>query len=104
MRVSLDTYGGLAGGVGGAPVVVDTDELSEEARNELRRLISAAAAASSRDEPELAAAEQLRDAQTYEITIDDDDGNSAVLQATDGSVPEEFAQLRDFLRIHQQRG
>ena len=103
MRVSLDTYGGLAGGVGGAPVIVDTDELSEEARNELRRLISAAAAASSRDEPELAAADQLRDAQTYEITIDDD-GNSAVLQATDGSVPEEFAQLRDFLRNHQQRG
>ncbi len=47
MRVSLDTYGGLAGGTGGAPVVVDTDKLSEEARNELRRLISAAAAAAA---------------------------------------------------------
>ena len=101
MRVSLDTYGGLAGGVGGTPLVVDTDELDEEARNELRRLVSAAAAAASRGGPELAAADQLRDAQTYEITIEDD-GNSAVLAATDGSVSEEFAQLRDWLRSHQQ--
>ena len=103
MRVSLDTYGGLAGGIGGAPVVVDTDELSEEARNELRRLISAAAAAARRDGPEVAAADQVRDAQTYEITIDDE-GNSAVLAATDGTVSEEFAQLRDFLRNHQPGG
>ena len=101
MRVSLDTYGGLAGGVGGTPLVVDTDELDEEARNELRRLVSAAAAAAaSRGGPELAAADQLRDAQTYEITIEDD-GDSAVLAATDGSVSEEFAQLRDWLRSHQ---
>lgn len=100
MRVSLDTYGGLAGGVGGTPLVVDTDELDEEARNELRRLVSAAAAAASRGGPVLAAADQLRDAQTYEITIEDD-GNSAVLAATDGSVSEEFAQLRDWLRSHQ---
>ena len=100
MRVSLDTYGGLAGGVGGTPLVVDTEELDEEARNELRRLVSAAAAAASRGGPVLAAADQLRDAQTYEITIEDD-GNSAVLAATDGRVSEEFAQLRDWLRSHQ---
>ena len=99
MRVSLDTYGGLAGCVGGTPLVVDTDELDEEARNELRRLVSAAAAAASRGGPVLAAADPLRDAQTYEITIEDD-GNSAVLAATDGSVSEEFAQLRDWLRSH----
>ena len=100
MRVSLDTYGGLAGGVGGTPLVVDTDELDEEARNELRRLVSAAAAAASRGGPVLASAAHLRDAQTYEITLEDD-GNSAVLAATDGSVSEEFAQLRDWLRSHQ---
>ena len=79
---------------------ITLNELDEEARNELRRLVSAAAAAASRGGPVLAAADQLRDAQTYEITIEDD-GNSAVLAATDGSVSEEFAQLRDWLRSHQ---
>lgn len=93
MKVSLRTYGGLMGGLGQPAHVVDDAELDEDDKRELHRLV-AAAAASPAPAP---ASEQLRDAQTYEIQIEDK-GNSATLEATDGSVPQAFAELRDWLR------
>jgi hypothetical protein len=94
MKVSLRTYGGQLGGLGQPAHVVDDAELDDEDKRELRRLVAAAAGA----EPARAqASEQLRDAQTYEIEIEDT-GKSVTLQATDGSVPSAFAELRDWLR------
>jgi hypothetical protein len=93
MRVTLHTYGGLTGR--SAPVVIDTDQLDEAARNELQRLISAAAAAPA---PE-SVPDTLRDAQSYEIIVQDGD-QTTVLEATDGGVPADFAELRDWLRDH----
>jgi Emfourin len=75
------------GGLGQpAHVIDDADKL------ELRRLVAAAAATPARPQ----ATEQLRDAQTYEIEIEiEDHDKSSTLEATDGSVPKEFAELRD---------
>jgi hypothetical protein len=98
MRVSLQTYGGLTGGVGRPAQIVDSGELDDEDRQELHRLVAAARAQSRAAGPP--DTEQLRDAQTYEITIDDG-ADSVVLEATDGSVPADFAQLRDWVRDHQ---
>jgi hypothetical protein len=93
MKVSLRTYGGQLGGLGHLAHVVDDAELDDDDKRELRRLVAAAAAEPARAQ----ASEQLRDAQTYEIEIEDT-GKSVTLQATDGSVPPAFAELRDWLR------
>lgn len=98
MKVTLRSFGGLAGGLGRPAFVVDSTELAEHDRAELQRLVTAAVAGSSAQPGP--AAESFPDAQTYEITIEDA-GAPVVLEATDGNVPAEFAQLRDWLRHHQ---
>jgi hypothetical protein len=97
MRVSLSTYGGLLPGSGAAHVV-DSDELTEPDNEELHRLVSAATATTSAASPP-AGPGLMRDAQTYRITIDND-GATTVLAATAGSVPKEFAALRNWLGDH----
>jgi hypothetical protein len=96
MRVSLSTYGGLLPGPGTAHVV-DSDALTQSDSDELHRLVSAAAATSAASPP--AGPGLRRDAQTYRITIEND-GATTVLAATDGSVPKEFAALRNWLGDH----
>jgi hypothetical protein len=93
MKVSVRTYGGLMGGLGQPAHVIDDAELDDDDKLELHRLIAAATAEPARRE----ATEQLRDAQTYEIEIEDQ-GKSTTLEATDGTVPQAFAELRDWLR------
>jgi hypothetical protein len=94
MKVSLRTYGGLTGALGQQAHVVDDSTLDDEDKRELHTLVADATA-----EPRAGATDQVRDAQTYEIEIDDD-GHSTTLEATDGSVPKAFASLRDWLRNH----
>jgi hypothetical protein len=94
MRVSLQTHGGQLGGLGKDRRVVDAESLAPEDRRTLADLIAAAEASL---EPPPPANRDLRDAQTYVIEIDDG-GASRALEATDGSVPAEFARLRDWLR------
>lgn len=95
MRISLSISGGLLPQLGAAHVV-DSDELTEHDKNELQRLVSAATATTAAPPPR---SELIRDAQTYTITIESG-GATTVLNATDGSVPEEFAALRNWLRNH----
>jgi len=95
MKVSLRTYGGLMGGLGQPARVIDDAELDDNDKLELRRLVAAAAATPACPQ----ATEQLRDAQTYEIKIEDH-GKSVTLEATDGGVPQAFAELRDWVRDH----
>ena len=95
MKVSLRTYGGLMGGLGQPAHVIDDAGLDDADKLEVRGLVAAAAATPARPH----ATEQLRDAQTYEIEIDDH-GKVVTLEATDGSVPQAFAELRDWLRDH----
>src|SRR6476661_7563947 len=66
MKVSLRTYGGLMGGLGQQAHMVDDATLDDEDKRELHKLVAAAAA-----EPRAGATDQVRDAQTYEIEIDD---------------------------------
>lgn len=96
MRVSLNTYGGLLPRLGAPGHVIDTQELAEPDNDELRRLVTAATA-SAASPP--AGSDLPRDAQTYQITIENG-GTTVVLQATDASVPDAFAALRDWLRDH----
>ena len=97
MKVSLRTYGGQMGGLGQQAHAIDDAELDDDDKLELHRLVAAAVAKPASSE----VTEQLRDAQTYEIEIEiKDKGKSAVLEATDGSVPQAFAELRDWLRDH----
>lgn len=94
MRVTVQTHGGLLGGLGKDRHVVDTDSLAPQDQKALADMITAAEASLASPPP---ANRDLRDAQTYVIEIDDGDA-SRTLEATDGSVPAEFARLRDWLR------
>jgi len=104
MKVTLNTYGGLTGGVGTPPVAVDLDSLDENAQNELRSLVAAATAERESTRSVTPRAQPAPDAQGYEITIEDEHGRPIVLEAADGSVPAEFAQLRKWLRTHGTTG
>lgn len=104
MKVTLNTYGGLTGGVGTPPVAVDVESLDANERNELRRLVAAATEEREHALPATPRAQPAPDAQGYEITIEDEHGQPIVLEAADGSVPAEFAQLRKWLRAHGTTG
>jgi hypothetical protein len=102
MKVSVSTYGGQAAtfNLNRPPHVVDSADLGQEGQDELRRLVTAATQASGKSGSTPPGPGPARDAMSYAITIEDDN-NSEVLEATDGSVPAEFAELRNFVRKHQ---
>jgi hypothetical protein len=93
MKVSVSTYGGQVAtfNLNRPPHVVDSADLGQEGKDELRRLGTAATQASEKSRST---------ASSYAITIADD-GKSEVLEATDGSVSAELAELRNFMRKHQ---
>jgi hypothetical protein len=96
MKVSLNIYGGLLPRLGAPDHVVDSDGLAEHDSKELRRLVSAAMASAAAPQTD---DDLLRDAQTYQITVENGSA-TRVLEAADGGVPEAFAALRDWLREH----
>lgn len=100
MKVSVNTYGGQVATMNRRPLVLDSSDLGVEGQQELRRLVAAASRAYERA-PTPGGPDSTRDAMSYSITVDDG-GTSQVLEATDGSVSAEFAELRRFVRTHQQ--
>lgn len=113
MRVTLATYGGLAGAVqaGLPPDTVDTEALPESAAAELSRLVAAAVPASegNREPHGLPASEGKReahgrapDAMSYSITVEEN-GHSSVLVQSDADMSPEFAALRRWLKEHVAR-
>ena len=99
-KITLVTVGGMSAAFAAPPTVVHENELDDDARNHLQKLVAAADDESARaeaDEPG-----PMRDAQSYEISIEVDDEPAVVLSATDGSVSPEFAQLRDWIRDNGQ--
>ncbi|WP_028049321.1 protealysin inhibitor emfourin [Cellulomonas sp. URHD0024] len=93
-KLTLVTVGGMAAAFAAPPTVVHENDLDDDARHHLHRLVAAADdARTGADEPG-----QLRDAQSYQISIEADDEPPVVLSATDGSVSPQFAQLRDWIR------
>mgnify|MGYP001384979898 CR=1 FL=1 len=102
MKVSVSTYGGYRATVSRPPLVVDSADLSDGDKDELRRLVAAATEAHERSASTPDTPGQARDAMSYTITIEDE-GGSRMLEATDPNMPAEFAELRTFLHNHQQQ-
>ena len=102
MKVSLRTYGGQAATINlnRPPHVVDSEDLDDDGKKELQSLVSAATRANAKSVATSPGPGTVRDAMSYAITIEGD-GKSEVLEATNGNVPEEFAELRNFVRKHQ---
>lgn len=88
MRITLEKHGGLAG-LRLPPRTIADASLSPDQRAELIALIEAA-----RNEAPAAkaAADRVRDAMTYVITVDGEAG-SAVLKQSDGAITPAFAAL-----------
>ena len=95
MKVSLNVYGGLLPRLGAPGRVVDSRELPDHDNQELHRLVSAAMASAAAPTTD----DDLRDAQTYQITVESGSATT-VLEAIDGGVSDAFAALRDWLRDH----
>lgn len=96
MKVTLETYGGLAavGDLRRRPQVLDTDTLPEDTAAELVRLVTAAVAT-----PDTDRAEPARDAMSYTVTVQDD-GRVTVLEQSDAAMTPAFAALLALLRKH----
>jgi hypothetical protein len=94
MRVSLTTRGGLAAAVNAAapPIVVDTASLPGEQAHELTRLVRAAESA-----PPPGPEPGGRDVQSYTVIVDDD-GRTTTIRARDTAMPDEVADLIEWIR------
>ncbi|MEU8434949.1 protealysin inhibitor emfourin [Streptomyces sp. NPDC029216] len=92
MKVTLETYGGLAAAIRRRPEVLDTATLPENAAAELTRLLTAAAAAPPANGSGLA-----RDAMTYTITAEDP-ARTMVLEQSDATMTPAFATLLTWLK------
>lgn len=101
MKVTLTTHGGLAAAInlGLPPRVVNTDDLSEPAAEELAQLVAAAKAAQSAAAPAEAGPGHVPDAMSYTITVDGN-GHQVVLSAMDTTMSREFGALLDWLEQH----
>ncbi|MER7467850.1 protealysin inhibitor emfourin [Streptomyces sp. NPDC097981] len=94
MKVTLQSYGGLAAVVRRQPKVLDTATLPENAAAELTQLVAAAVAMPVEDQDDRA-----RDAMTYTITVEDDD-HATVLEQSDAAMSPAFATLLTRLKKH----
>ncbi|MEV6734367.1 protealysin inhibitor emfourin [Streptomyces sp. NPDC051364] len=94
MKVTLESYGGLAAAIRRRPEVLDTAALPENAAAELTQLVAAAVAMPVDDQ-----ADRARDAMTYTITMEDD-SHATVLEQSDAAMSPAFATLLTWLKKH----
>ncbi|MFB7253971.1 protealysin inhibitor emfourin [Streptomyces nojiriensis] len=96
MKVTLETYGGLAAAADfrRRPQVLDTVDLPEGPATELARLVAAAVAM-----PAEADTGRARDARSYRITVEED-GRPTLLEQSDSAMTPAFAALLTWLRRH----
>ncbi len=101
MKVTLATHGGLAAAInlGLSPRVVDTDNLTDPATEELTELVAAAKEAALAGPPAEAGSGPAPDALSYTITVEDS-GHQLVLAASDTTMSREFGALLDWLEQH----
>ncbi|RPF46287.1 hypothetical protein EDD96_2858 [Streptomyces sp. Ag109_G2-6] len=92
MKVTLETFGGLAATTRRPPEVLDTATLPASAAAELTRLIAAAAAA-----PAAAEGDRARDAMSYAITMEDGP-RTTTLEQSDATMTPAFTTLLTWLR------
>ncbi|MEU9303272.1 protealysin inhibitor emfourin [Streptomyces sp. NPDC048269] len=94
MKVTLESYGGLAAVIRRQPKALDTAALPEDAAAALIRLVAAAVAMPVEDR-----ADRARDAMTYTITVEDDD-HATVLEQSDAAMSPAFTTLLTWLKKH----
>ncbi|MEU9176166.1 protealysin inhibitor emfourin [Streptomyces sp. NPDC048550] len=94
MKVTLESYGGLAAAIRRRPAVLDTAALPENAAAELTQLVAAAVTM-----PVEGRADRARDAMTYTITMEDE-GQATVLEQSDAAMSPAFATLLTWLKKH----
>ena len=97
MKITLAKHGGLAAGIRLPPHTVDSATLPGGAADELKRLVSAA---KSVPRPAGNALERARDAMSYTLTLQDDDGKEVVLRQSDVDMTAPFANLLDWINRH----
>ncbi|MFD5423744.1 protealysin inhibitor emfourin [Streptomyces sp. NPDC127069] len=95
MKVTLETYGGLAAAVRRRPQALDTSTLPETDAAELTRLVTTAEATP----PPTGSDGLARDAMTYAITVEDN-GGTTVLEQSDPTMTPAFAALLRWLKTH----
>ena len=97
MKVTLATHGGLAAGLrlGGRPLMLDSDQLSEADARTLEDLVGAARAEPSAESTRGSA----RDAMSYTVTVEDGSG-AGVLRRSDDAMTPAFSALLDWLGDH----
>lgn len=92
MKVKLEKAGGIAGGMQFPDLVVDSGSLPTLKSDELTKLVEAA-----RAEPAPHDDGRARDSMKFKITVDQDDGDSTVMEQGDTGMSGSFAKLLDFL-------
>lgn len=101
MKVTLVKHGGIAAGIRHPPHMIDSADLSGEPAAELARLVAATRAAPA---PTGDALERARDAMSYTLTLEDDDGGQTVMRQSDVAMTAPFASLLDWIRRHAPKG
>ena len=99
MKVTLRQQGGLAGGIQWPLQIVDLSRLSESEANELAQLVAAVKAAPANENTSPGRA---RDSMTFTITIDEDGGNSTVVEQPDTAMSPSFVAILEWLENSQQ--
>ena len=95
MKLTLESFGGLAAGIRRPPKVVDTDSLSPEEAATATQLVAAAKTAPSSKTQN----SNARDAVGYVITIEDA-GDKQELEASDLNLSDSFVALRNYIQQH----
>lgn len=101
MKVTLATHGGLAAGIRRPPLKVDSADLPGAAATELERLVAEAKAAPQAQEERPGRA---RDAMSYTITVEEDDGKPTVLRHSDVSEAPALSALLGWLKRYPKDG
>lgn len=93
MKIVLERFGGLAGGMRWPAVTVDGSDLSAGDARELDRLVRAARSGSAVSSEDARA----RDAATYRVTVDDG-GTTSTFSQSDAGMNSAFALLLRWLQ------
>ena len=97
MKLTLSTYGGIAGGLRRPDLVVDSDSVPADAARQLGELVKAAKG----DDRGAAGPGSARDAMEYEIRIEEGSASS-VIGRSDAEMSTSFAALMRWIKAHGQ--
>ena len=97
MKISLAKHGGFAAGIRRPPLSVESSSLSEQTAAELTRLVAAVKAAPAEAER---GPGRARDAMSYTLTLEENNGEKTVFRASDVTMSPPFAALLQWVENH----